>query len=168
MHLFQTLCQVFIYLFIVFEVYTCKQPSALTSCLFHRNSLVSPIHKIFSLMCGLCLIYSLSLCCPFQNQNFTWDFPALLLLQLSSSYSQLCTLSATCLRRRHLFSPFKTWFSGIHGWRSGLAPAFGPGCDPEDPGSNPTSGSWCTEPASPSASMSLPLSLSLSLCDYHK
>ena len=31
--------------------------------------------------------------------------------------------------------------TGIPGWRSGLAPAFGPGRDPEDPGSNPTSGS---------------------------
>ncbi|CAD7675037.1 unnamed protein product [Nyctereutes procyonoides] len=40
---------------------------------------------------------------------------------------------------------------GIPGWRSGLAPAFGPGRDPGDPGSNPTSGSWCMEPASPSA-----------------
>ncbi|CAD7691588.1 unnamed protein product [Nyctereutes procyonoides] len=41
---------------------------------------------------------------------------------------------------------------GIPGWRSGLAPAFGPGRDPGDPGSNPTSGSQCMEPASPSAS----------------
>ena len=53
---------------------------------------------------------------------------------------------------------------GIPGWRSGLAPAFGPGCDPGDPGSNPTSGSRCMEPASPSACVSA----SLSLCDYHK
>ena len=53
---------------------------------------------------------------------------------------------------------------GIPGWRSGLAPAFGPGRDPGDPGSNPTSGSWCMEPASPSACVSA----SLSLCDYHK
>ena len=30
---------------------------------------------------------------------------------------------------------------GIPGWRSGLAPTFGPGCDPGDPGSNPTSAS---------------------------
>ena len=30
---------------------------------------------------------------------------------------------------------------GIPSWRSGLAPAFGPGRDPGDPGSNPTSGS---------------------------
>ena len=30
---------------------------------------------------------------------------------------------------------------GIPGWRSGLAPAFGPGRDPGDPGSSPTSGS---------------------------
>uniref|UniRef100_A0A8C0LPM2 Nuclear pore complex protein Nup133 n=1 Tax=Canis lupus dingo TaxID=286419 RepID=A0A8C0LPM2_CANLU len=43
----------------------------------------------------------------------------------------------------------------------GLAPAFGPGRDPGDPGSNPTSGSRCMEPASPSACVSAPLSLSL-------
>ena len=42
----------------------------------------------------------------------------------------------------------------------------GPGRDPGDPGSNPTSGSRCMEPASPSACVSAPLSLSL--CDYHK
>ena len=54
--------------------------------------------------------------------------------------------------------------AGIPGWRSGLAPAFGPGRDPRDPGSNPTSGSGCMEPASPSACVSA----SLSLCDYHK
>ena len=53
---------------------------------------------------------------------------------------------------------------GIPGWRSGLAPAFGPGPNPGDPGSNPTSGSRCMEPASPSAYVSA----SLSLCDYHK
>ena len=38
---------------------------------------------------------------------------------------------------------------GIPGWHSGLAPAFGPGRGPGDPGSNPTSGSRCMEPASP-------------------
>ena len=54
--------------------------------------------------------------------------------------------------------------TGIPGWRSGLAPAFGPGRDPGDPGSNPISGSRCMEPASPSACVSA----SLSLCDYHK
>ena len=53
--------------------------------------------------------------------------------------------------------------SGIPGWRSGLAPAFGPGHDPGDLGSNPTSGSRCMEPASPSACVSASLSLSLSL-----
>ena len=53
---------------------------------------------------------------------------------------------------------------GIPGWRSGLAPAFGPGHDPGDPGLNPMSGSRCMEPASPSAYVSA----SLSLCDYHK
>ena len=40
---------------------------------------------------------------------------------------------------------------GIPGWRRGLARAFGPGRDPGDLGSNPTSGSRCMEPASPSA-----------------
>ena len=54
----------------------------------------------------------------------------------------------------------------IPGWRSGLAPAFGPGRDPGDLGLNPTSVSWCMEPASPSACVSA--SLSLSLSDYHK
>ena len=52
---------------------------------------------------------------------------------------------------------------GIPGWRSGLAPAFGPGRDPGDPGSNPTSGSRCMEPASPSAYVSASFSLSLSV-----
>ena len=38
---------------------------------------------------------------------------------------------------------FKNLLLGIPGWRSGLAPAFGPGRDPGDPGSNPTSpGTW--------------------------
>ena len=50
---------------------------------------------------------------------------------------------------------------GIPGGRSGLAPAFGPGHDPGDPGSNPTSGSRCMEPASPSAYVSASLSLSV-------
>ena len=54
--------------------------------------------------------------------------------------------------------------SGIPGWRSGLAPAFGPRRDPGDPGLNPMLGSRCMEPASPSACVSA----SLSLCDYHK
>ena len=49
---------------------------------------------------------------------------------------------------------------GIPGWRSSLAPAFGPGRDPGDLGSNPTSGSQCMESASP-LPMSLPLSLSV-------
>uniref|UniRef100_A0A8C0KXL3 Small ribosomal subunit protein eS6 n=1 Tax=Canis lupus dingo TaxID=286419 RepID=A0A8C0KXL3_CANLU len=37
------------------------------------------------------------------------------------------------------------------------------GCDPGDPGSSPTSGSRCMEPASPSACVSASLSLSLSV-----
>ena len=61
---------------------------------------------------------------------------------------------------------FKNQMWGIPGWRSGLVPVFGPGRDPGDPGSNPTLGSWCMEPAPPSACVSA--SLSLSLCDYHK
>ena len=48
----------------------------------------------------------------------------------------------------------------------------GPGRDPEDPGSSPTSGSRCMETASSSAyvsaSLSLSPSLSLCVCDYHK
>ena len=52
---------------------------------------------------------------------------------------------------------------GIPGWRSGLAPAFGPGRDPGDPGSNPTSGSRCMEPDSPSACVSASLSLSVTI-----
>ena len=52
---------------------------------------------------------------------------------------------------------------GIPGWRSGLALAFGPGHDPGDPGSNPTSGARCMEPASPSACVSASLSLSLNV-----
>ena len=58
-------------------------------------------------------------------------------------------------------SDIKLLFEGIPGWRSGLAPAFGPGRDPGDPGSNPTSGSQCMEPVSPSAYVSASLSLSL-------
>ena len=53
----------------------------------------------------------------------------------------------------------KKYIIGIPGWRSGLAPAFGPGRDPGDSGSNPTSGSRCMEPASPSACVSASLSL---------
>uniref|UniRef100_A0A8I3PF49 Transcription initiation factor IIA gamma chain n=1 Tax=Canis lupus familiaris TaxID=9615 RepID=A0A8I3PF49_CANLF len=48
---------------------------------------------------------------------------------------------------------------GIPGWRSGLAPAFGPGCDPGDPGSKShvrLSGAW-------SLLLPLPVSLPLSL-----
>uniref|UniRef100_A0A8C0M829 Uncharacterized protein n=1 Tax=Canis lupus familiaris TaxID=9615 RepID=A0A8C0M829_CANLF len=51
----------------------------------------------------------------------------------------------------------------IPGWRSSLTPAFGPGRNPGDLGSNPVLGSRCMEPASPSAYVSASLSLSLSL-----
>ena len=55
----------------------------------------------------------------------------------------------------------------ILGWLSSLAPAFGPGPDPEDPGSSPTSGSLHgMEPASPSACVSA--SHSLPLCVPHE
>ncbi|CAK7321047.1 hypothetical protein VULLAG_LOCUS23050 [Vulpes lagopus] len=67
-------------------------------------------------------------------------------------------------QKQDLRGPSRPHALGIPGWRSGLAPAFGPGCDPGVPGSNPTSGSRCMEPASPSAYVSA----SLSLCDYHK
>ena len=65
-------------------------------------------------------------------------------------------------RMRKGKSTYRNW-RGIPGWRSGLAPAFGPGRDPGDLGWNPTSGSRCMEPASPSACVSASLSLSLSL-----
>ena len=52
---------------------------------------------------------------------------------------------------------------GIPGWRSGLAPAFGPGRDPGDPRSNPTSGSRYMEPASPSVCVSASFSLTVYL-----
>ena len=58
---------------------------------------------------------------------------------------------------------FNLVFLGIPGWRSGLVPAFGPGHDPGDPGSNPTSGSLCMEPASPSAYVSASLSLCVTI-----
>ena len=52
---------------------------------------------------------------------------------------------------------------GIPGWCSGLAPAFGPGRNPGDPGSNPTLGSRYMEPTSPSAYVSASLSLSVTI-----
>ena len=67
-----------------------------------------------------------------------------------------------CLKKFILnYNVFNTDILGIPGWRSGLVPAFGPGRDPGDPGSNSTSGSWCMEPASPSACVSASFSLSL-------
>ena len=75
-------------------------------------------------------------------------------------YHSLLQYSAT---KRHLscfqFRLLQTKLLGIPGWRSGLVPAFGPGRDPRDTESNPTSGSRCMEPASPSAYVSASLSL---------
>ena len=65
-------------------------------------------------------------------------------------------LSWVCFTKT-LHHPSENTLFGIPGWCSGLAPAFGPGRDPEDPGSNPTLGSWCMEPASPSARVSASL-----------
>ena len=50
---------------------------------------------------------------------------------------------------------------GIPGWCSGLVPVFGPGRDPGDLGLNPTLGSRCMEPASPSACVSASLSVTI-------
>ena len=58
--------------------------------------------------------------------------------------------------------------SGIPGWPSGLAPAFGPGRNPGDPGSNPTSGSRCMEPAYPSACVSASLSVCVTIINFFK
>ena len=64
--------------------------------------------------------------------------------------------------RSRLALSLRTSMLGIPGWHSGLAPTFGPGRDPGDPGSNPTRapGAWSLLLPLP---MSLPLSLSLPL-----
>ena len=58
----------------------------------------------------------------------------------------------------------KLFTIGIPGWRNGLAPAFGPGRDPGDPGSSPTLGSLQGACFSLCLCLCLSLSLSLSLC----
>ena len=50
----------------------------------------------------------------------------------------------------------RTWAARGAQW---FSVAFSPGCDPGDPGSSPTSGSRCMEPASPSACVSASFSL---------
>ena len=50
-------------------------------------------------------------------------------------------LSPWAVRPGSAKAPRETVLSGIPGWLSGLAPAFGPGRDPGVPGSSPTSGS---------------------------
>ena len=57
---------------------------------------------------------------------------------------------------------FLKLYAGPPGWLSGLVTAFGPGCDPGDPGSSPTSGSLH------GACFSLCLCLCLSLCVSHE
>ena len=76
----------------------------------------------------------------------------------------VCVCVCVCVCFVCFCKSIRTWHVGIPGWRSGLAPAFGPGRDPGDPGSNPTSGSRCMEPASPSACVSASLSLSRTVC----
>ena len=80
-------------------------------------------------------------------------------------YGSLCfsvTSIVVMLKEFSLLFFFKIYLlEGFPGWRSGLAPAFGPGSDPRDPGSSPTLGSRCMEPASPSACVSASLSLSM-------
>ena len=65
----------------------------------------------------------------------------------------------------HSMQSLLKYHQGILGWRSGLAPVFGPGRDPGDPGSNPTSapGAWSLLPVSWSLLLPLPVSLPLSL-----
>ena len=53
---------------------------------------------------------------------------------------------------------------GQPGWLSSLAPPSAQGVDPGDPGSNPTSGSRCMEPASPSACVSASLCVCVCVC----
>ena len=57
---------------------------------------------------------------------------------------------------------------GTLGGAAGLTPAFGPGRNPGDPGSNPTSGSRCMEPASSSAYVSASLSLCVTIINKLK
>ena len=83
----------------------------------------------------------------FKHRNASLDF--------AIKKTSCCTSAKTSFENR---------LTGIPGWHSGLVPAFGPGRDPGDPGSSPMSGSWCMEPAFPSAYVSAFLSLS----DYHK
>ena len=66
----------------------------------------------------------------------------------------------SCTYHKRLERGYKGSLGGVAVWRLPLAQGAG------DPGSNPTSGSRCMEPASPSAYVSA--SLSLSLCAYHK
>ena len=84
---------------------------------------------------------------------------AILFLFKNITYLELWRLASSIQLSAFFFFKIFIYLMGIPGWRSGLVPAFGPGRNPRDPGSNPTSGSWCMEPASPSASVSASLSL---------
>ena len=89
---------------------------------------------------------------PFNSLKYSfWIFLALIIGLILMYVMFACSC-------KKLNNQLKSSKAGIPGWRSGLAPAFGPGRDPGDPGSSPTSGSRCREPASPSACVSASLS----------
>ena len=84
---------------------------------------------------------------------------------LQNIHSIPCIIPSAILVPVSILIPVSTlliMLTGIPGWRSGLAPAFGPGRDPGDPGSIPrrAPGAWSLLLPLP---MSLPLSLSQSV-----
>ena len=109
--------------------------------------------KVGRLLCIKISLWEIPRTSPGRGEN-PWQWCGLVLQVFVSLW--LWTQAVGCITKQP--SKVKGW--GIPGWRSGLAPAFGSGRDPGDPGSSPMSGSQCMEPASPSAS--------LSLCAYHK
>ena len=76
-------------------------------------------------------------------------------------------LTAKSLLTLNSISVIKKLYIGIPGWRSGLAPAFGPGRDPgdRDPIPRRAPGAWSLLLPLP---VSLPLSLSLSVTIINK
>ena len=97
----------------------------------------------------------------FINQDMDAKYVQCYWVDIQDWFSTFCVKRTSIHTQTTLLSIRQFYFekSGIPGWRSGSAPAFGPGRDPGDPGSNPTSGSRCMEPASPSAYVSASLSL---------